>query len=74
VTANAAGSDLTGLAGGGDGQVVTITNVSANLLTLLALTGSSAGNQFRLPTDLTLLQNQSMSFKYSSTIAKWVAL
>jgi hypothetical protein len=73
-TANASGSTLTGLAGGGDGQVVTITNVSANTLTLAALTGSSSGNQFRLPTDMTLLQNQSMSFKYSSTIAKWVAL
>jgi hypothetical protein len=72
ITANAAGSDLTGLSGGADGQVITISQMTANTLTLKSLTGSSAGNQFRLPFDLTLVQYGSQSFKKSSTLGVWV--
>lgn len=72
ITANAAGSTLTGLDGDSDGQIVTITNVSANLLTLASLTGSSAGNQFRLGTNLGLLQYGRQTFRYSSALAVWV--
>jgi len=72
ITANASGSDLTGLNGGVNGQQITITNVSANTLTLKALTGSSAGNQFRLATDLTLAQYSTQTFRKSTTLGVWV--
>ncbi len=64
---------LTGIIPDVDGTVLTISNVHAsNLVTLAALTGSTAGNQFRFPADLTILQNDSISIKYSQTIGKWV--
>ncbi len=72
ITANVAGSDLTGFDGGANGQLIVVTNVSANALTLKALTGSAAGNQLRLAADLTLLQYGGQSFRYSSTLAVWV--
>ena len=68
-------SNLTGLIAGSNGQMVTITNLSAFNLTLNALNaGSLAANQFRLPADLILTQNNAQSFRYSTTIGKWVAL
>ncbi len=72
ITANAAGSDLTGFAGGVDGQTIVVTQVTSNPLTLKALTGSSAGNQLRLGFDLTCVQFSGVSFRYSSTLAVWV--
>jgi hypothetical protein len=67
--------NITGLQAGFDGQTVIITNLSAFAMTLNALNvGSIAANQFRLPGDLILTQNDSKSFKYSATIGKWVAL
>jgi hypothetical protein len=67
--------NITGLQAGFDGQIIVITNLSAFAMTLNALNvGSIAANQFRLPGDLILTQNDSKSFKYSATIGKWVAL
>jgi hypothetical protein len=71
-TANA---NITGLQAGFNGQIITITNLSAFTLTLNALNaGSVPANQFRLPKDLDLTQNNSQTFKYSTTIGKWVPL
>jgi len=67
--------NITGLQGGFDGQVVIITNLSAFAMTLNTLNvGSQATNQFRLPSDLILIQNDSKAFKYSATISRWVSL
>ena len=67
--------NITGLLAGFNGQIVTITNLSAFAMTLNALNaGSLAANQFRLPADMILTQNNSQSFKYSTTIGKWIAL
>lgn len=74
LTANAAGSTLTGLAGGFNGQIVVATNVSANALTFAALTGSTAGNQFRLPADITVLQYGHVAFRKSTALNIWVPM
>lgn len=68
-------SNITGLIAGYDGQIVTITNLSTHELTLNALNaGSQVANQFRMPADFILTQNNGKTFKYSATIGKWVAL
>jgi hypothetical protein len=70
ITANAAGSTLTALGAGFDGQIVVITNVAGGgaLFTL-----SSSGN-VRLPADLSFLQYSGVTVRYSATLAKWVPL
>lgn len=65
---------ITGLTAGTDGQILVITCTGANLLTLAALTGSTAPNQFRLPTDLSFTLNDGMSVRYSATVGKWVRM
>ena len=68
-------ANITGLTAGYDGQLIVITNLSANALTLNALNGGSQmANQFRMVADIILGQNNGQTFKYSATIAKWVAL
>lgn len=68
-------ANITGLTAGYDGQLVVITNLSANSLTLNALNGSSqSANQFRMVGDIILSQYNGQAFKYSATIGKWVAL
>lgn len=65
--------ELTGMVAEYDGQIVTISCLDAvNAVTLRSLTGSTAGNQFRLPADITLLQYMSATLRYSATIGKWV--
>jgi|SRR6185312_947976 len=71
----AGAANITGLTAGYDGQLVVITNLSANVLTLNTLNGASqTANQFRMVADIILGQNNSQAFKYSATIGKWVAL
>jgi hypothetical protein len=66
---------ITGLLAGFDGQLVTITNLTANALTLTALdSNSTSANQFRLVGSFTLGQNNGITFRYSTTIGHWVAL
>lgn len=67
--------NITGLAAGGNGQIVIITNLSAHQMILNALnTGSATANRFRMAADQILTQNNSRAFKYSTTLAKWVML
>jgi hypothetical protein len=70
LTANAAGSTLTALGAGFDGQIIVVTNVAGGgaLLTL------SASGNIRLPADLSFLQYSGVSLRYSSTLTKWVPL
>lgn len=75
VTTNAAGSTLTGIAAGSDGQVLVITNVSANDLTLSPEdAGSAAANRLAINGPQVLGQYQSLMFLYDATIARWTAL
>lgn len=66
---------LTGLLAGYDGQRLVVSNVHAsNAVTLNANSGSSsAANRFRLATDITLLQYQSLTIQYSSGAGLWIS-
>ncbi len=64
---------IDGIAGGFNGRKLIISNTGANLLTLPALTGSSSANQFRLPSDFAVVQNQSVALEYVGGINKWIA-
>jgi len=69
-----ANCNITGLEAGFNGQVVVITNLSSFAIVLNSLnSGSLPPNQFRMVFDVTLIQNDSKSFKYSTTIGKWLA-
>lgn len=69
----AGNATVDGIDGGFNGRKLIITNTGANLLTLAALTGSSAANQFRLPSDFFVVQNQSVALEYVEGIQKWIA-
>jgi hypothetical protein len=69
----AGNATITGIDGGFNGRKLVITNVGVNLLTLAALTGSSAANQFRLPSDFFVVQNQSVALEYVDGVLKWIA-
>lgn len=73
-SANAAGSTLTGLGAGTDGQVIVIQNISANDLTLSPEDALSlAANRFAINGSQILGQNQSLAFMYDTGIARWTA-
>lgn len=68
---------VTGLAGGADGQTVTITpiNSGSNSLTLNSLdAGSAAANRFRLSANVILTQYVPQTLRYSSTLDLWVPI
>lgn len=69
----AGSASLGGIAGGGNGQDVIVTNVHAsNTVTLLAeAAGSTATNRFRLPYDLTLMPGNSVRMKYLTATGRW---
>lgn len=69
LTGDAGGtSAILNITGGANGQILVVSNVGAPFITLLA-----SGN-LRLPADITLIQNDSQSFRYNSTLAKWVKM
>lgn len=72
---SAGAADLTGIATTNvtDGQFLVITNVNAsNAVTLKAFdTGSQPTARFRAPADFTLLQYNSVTFRFSSVIGMW---
>lgn len=73
IDTTAGNATITGIDGGFNGRKLVITNTGANLLTL-AITGSSApANQFRLPSDFFVVQNQSVALEYVEGIQKWIA-
>lgn len=74
LSADAAGSTVTGLVAGADGQVIIVTNVSANDLTLEPENaGSAAANRFAINGTVILGQNQSLALMYDTGIARWSA-
>lgn len=72
---SAGAADLTGIspANVGDGQFLVITNTnSSNAVTLKAFDiGSAANARFRSPADFTLLQYNSVTFRYSYSVGMW---
>lgn len=73
VDTTAGNMDFSGFVAQRDGQRVTISNTGANLLQALALSGlSAAANQVRAPTDLAIIQNQSLTIQYSQGAGKWL--
>lgn len=63
---------LTGLAGGSDGRLITLQNISAfNLYLKNANTGSSASNRFLLSADLRVLSGDAVDLWYDSTSSRW---
>lgn len=69
-------TNLTGInpANATDGQFLVITNVNAShAVVIKALdSGSAANARFRSPADFTLLQYNSVTFRFSSAIGMWV--
>lgn len=74
LSADAAGSQISGLVPTGivDGQVIVVTNISANDLTLLAASAASAAaNRFAINGDQVLGQGQSITLLYDTGLARW---
>lgn len=74
IDASAGNATITGLKAGYNGQRVVVTNVGTSVLTLAALGSSLPANQFRLPTDYTLLQYMSLQLQYSTGAGLWIAI
>lgn len=69
---SSAAYDITGLAGGGAGRLMTVHNVGANDLTLLnESASSSASNRFDLLADFVLAAGTSVILQYDATSARW---
>jgi hypothetical protein len=69
---------VTGLAGGTDGQLVTVTPIGSsgtNTLTLTSLdAGSASANRFRLSTSIILTRYVPQTLRYSSTLDLWLPI
>lgn len=69
LTPNAGATTVTNFTGGVDGQIIVVTNMHAsNALTI------QANANIRMSGDLTLLENNSTSLRYSAALALWVAM
>lgn len=73
---NPTGGDaiITGIAAGTDGQRLILTNVNATHSVVLSSmnASSSAANQLRLATDITLLTGMSVPIQYSTGAGLWI--
>ncbi len=66
---------LTGFVPQRNGQTIYASNIGTGLLNVSANgAGSSAANRVRAATDLAVIQNQTMSIKYFSTLNRWLAI
>lgn len=66
---------ITGIVAERDGQILIISCAGANALTIAALDDDSASaNQIRAASDLTLLEGDSLTLRYSAQIEKWVVM
>lgn len=71
-TPDAAGSTLTGLAGGSTGRQITVENVGTTALLVAAQdTNSSAANRFALAFPTTIYPDQAQTFRYDATSSRW---
>lgn len=75
VDTSAGNVDFSGFIAQRDGQRLYISNVGSNLLQVLALSGlSTAPRQVRIPSDLAVVENQTLTLQYSSGAGKWLAI
>ncbi|MFN0202009.1 MAG: beta strand repeat-containing protein, partial [Bacteroidia bacterium] len=75
ITGPAAAFSLTGIAGGNNGQVVTLINASTQTMTIAnANAGSVAANRIQTGTsaDINIVTGGSVSMIYNPTISRWV--
>jgi len=68
-----ASRNITSLAGGADGRVLTVMNIGSNAIVLKNDDGATgtAANRFALTGDLTLAAKQSAMLMYDSTASRW---
>ena len=67
-----ASRNLTGLAGGADGRIITIFNIgSFNLVLVDESASSSAANRFALSANLTIAGDEACTLQYDSTSSRW---
>lgn len=72
---SSASVNLTGIAGGTDGRILTIYNVGANLITLLNESLSSvSANRFSIAANITLNPNGAVILQYDVTSSRWRVL
>jgi hypothetical protein len=65
-------ADITGLAGGADGRILIMHNISASTITLKDESASStAANRFALTTDVAMLTDMMVFLQYDSTSQRW---
>ena len=73
IDTTAGACDISGFVAQRNGQIIYVSNVGANLLQILALSGlSTADNQIRAATDLALVQNQTLTLQWFSGLDKWL--
>ncbi len=73
VDTTAGASDWTGIVAQRDGQRLTFVVTGANNFTLDSLNaGSTTANRIQVPTDISLVTNQSFTIQYSTGLTKWV--
>ncbi len=67
-----ASHNITGLAAGANGSLLTLVNVGSNAITLQnANSGSSAANRFAFSGDVTITASQAASIWYDGTSSRW---
>ncbi len=67
--------NITGLAGGASGRIMSITNIGANPITLTSQDGAStAANRFNFTASQILAPSASIVLQYDSTLSLWNAL
>jgi hypothetical protein len=70
-----AARNITGLAAGADGRIISIINVGSQTITLVNESASStAANRLTFGADLTLLPRQAAILRYDGTTSRWQAI
>lgn len=67
--------DFSGFIAQRDGQKLYLNNTGPGLVQVLALNGgSTALRQVRIPSDLAIVENQTLTLMYSNGVGKWLAV
>lgn len=67
--------NLTGLAGGATGRIITLHNIGSYPFILVSeSTSSTSTNRFSLPRDIRIASSQSCTLQYDTILVRWIAL
>jgi hypothetical protein len=66
-----ASRNITGIAGGSDGKILTLHNIGTFNIVLINNATSTEANRFLIGFDFTLVPNRSITFRYDATTARW---